>query len=124
MFDDLVTLRDPPPNRVGRCEGGIEHVLSEGAVMLAFAMHLLTTVPDLTHVAIHPDGEHGKRFDFRDWFIRHGTSIRSRWAPRHTVGSTRPLTDGRSWSIRHPDEATSRPISQGGAMSRRPRAGC
>ena len=67
-----MTLRDPPPNRVGKCEGGIEHVLSEGAVMIAFAMHLLATVPDLKHVAIHPDGEHGKRLDFRGWFLRHG----------------------------------------------------
>ena len=35
--------------------------------MVAFAMHLLRTVPGLKHVAIHPDGEHGKRFDFLGW---------------------------------------------------------
>ena len=43
--------------------------------MVAFAMHLLRTVPELRHVAIHPDGEHGKRFDFRDWLERHGFAL-------------------------------------------------
>jgi hypothetical protein len=64
MLTDLVDMRPPPPNRVGYCEGGDERHLTEGAVMVAFAMHLLRTVPGLKHVAIHPDGEHGKRFDF------------------------------------------------------------
>ena len=64
MFAHLIDKRPPPPNRVGYCEGGVERHLTEGAVMVAFAMHLLRTVPDLKHVAIHPDGEHGKRFDF------------------------------------------------------------
>jgi hypothetical protein len=41
MFDDLVTRRPAPPNRASACEGGIEHHLYEGAVMIAFAMHLL-----------------------------------------------------------------------------------
>jgi hypothetical protein len=72
MFDDLVTHREPPPNRISSCEGGVEHHLSEGAVMVAFAMHLLGTVPGLKHVAIHPDGEHGKQFDFRGWLERQG----------------------------------------------------
>lgn len=71
MYDDLITLRDPPPNRAGSCTGGQEQHLSEGAVMLAFAMHLLRSVPNLTRVAIHPDGEHGKRFDFRAWLEKH-----------------------------------------------------
>jgi hypothetical protein len=71
MFDDLISLREPPPNRVGSCDGSVEHHLSEGAVMVAFAMHLLRTVPKLKRVAIHPDGEHGKRFDFRKWFKAH-----------------------------------------------------
>ena len=50
MFDDLITLRAPPPNRVGTCEGDAEQHLSEGAVMMAFAMHLLRAVPLLTRV--------------------------------------------------------------------------
>jgi len=72
MFDGLVDVREPPRNRVGFCEGGLEHHLTEGAVMVAFAMHLLRTVPDLKHVAVHPDGEHGKRFDFKSWFGKQG----------------------------------------------------
>ena len=72
MFDDLVTYRDPPPNRVSGCGGSQEQHFSEGAVMLSFAMHLLGTVPGLNQVAIHPDGEHGKRFDFRGWLEKRG----------------------------------------------------
>jgi hypothetical protein len=44
MFDDLITDRPPPPNRMRMCEGAHEQHLSEGAVMVAFAMHLLRTV--------------------------------------------------------------------------------
>jgi hypothetical protein len=83
MFDDLISHHEPPPNRVGTCEGGVEHHLTEGAVMVAFAMHLLRTVPGLKHVAIHPDGEHGKRFDFRGWLEKHG------FAMIEPMGSTR-----------------------------------
>jgi hypothetical protein len=72
MLDGLITHHPPPPNRVQACEDGVEHHLTEGAVMLAFAMHLLRTVPGLNHVAIHPDGEHGKRFDFLSWLRNHG----------------------------------------------------
>jgi hypothetical protein len=70
MHEDLITHRPPPPNRVRGCEGGVEQHLSEGAVMLAFAMHLLRTAPGVKEVAIHPDGEHGKRFDFEGWLGR------------------------------------------------------
>ena len=66
MHEDLITRLGAPPNRLAGCEGGIEHHLTEGAVMLAFAMHLLRTVPGVTEIAIHPDGEHGKRFEFVD----------------------------------------------------------
>jgi hypothetical protein len=45
MLDNLVTHRPPPPNRVKSCEHDVEHHLSEGAVMLAFAFHLLRTMP-------------------------------------------------------------------------------
>lgn len=72
MLDDLISLREPPPNRIGSCDGGIEQHLSEGAVMVAFAMHLLRTVPGLKHVTIHPDGEHGKQFDFHKWLKGRG----------------------------------------------------
>lgn len=67
MFDDLITHSAPPPNRIGKCDGDQEHHLPEGAVMMAFAMHLLRNAPGVREVAIHPDGEHGKRFDFHGW---------------------------------------------------------
>jgi hypothetical protein len=72
MLDDLITERIPPDKRAGKCDGPAERYLSEGAVMIAFAMHLLRTVPNLNQVAIHPDGEHGKRFDFRAWLEKQG----------------------------------------------------
>lgn len=70
-FDDLITELLPPPNRVGKCAGEHEHHLYEGAVMVAYAMHLLRT-QDVRHVHIHPDGEHGKQFDFSSWLSRRG----------------------------------------------------
>lgn len=70
-FDDLVTALAPPPNRVGKHDGEHEEHLYEGAVMVAFAMHLLRTVQTRS-VRIHPDGEHGKRFDFAGWLSRRG----------------------------------------------------
>jgi hypothetical protein len=70
-FEDLVTALAPPPNRVGKAEGGYEHHLYEGAVMVAYAMHLLRTA-NAHHVRVHPDGEHGKQFDFVGWLERRG----------------------------------------------------
>lgn len=68
-FEDLVMALSPPPNRVGKSDGEHEHHLYEGAVMVAYAMHLLRT-QDTRHVRIHPDGEHGKQFDFAAWLLR------------------------------------------------------
>ena len=68
-FEDLVTALAPPPNRVGKSDGPDEHHLYEGAVMLAYAMHLLRT-QGARGVRIHPDGEHGKQFDFAAWLGR------------------------------------------------------
>ena len=62
-FEDLVTALQPPPNCVGKSEGIHEHHLYEGAVMVAYGMHILRT-QDAQHVHIHPDGEHSKQFDF------------------------------------------------------------
>jgi hypothetical protein len=72
MFDDLIVPRAPPPNRVGKCDGDHEQHLPEGAVMVAFAMHLLRTVPGLRVVSLHPDGEHAKQFDFQGWLGKRG----------------------------------------------------
>lgn len=68
-FEDLVIALEPPPNRVGKSQGDHEHHLYEGAVMVAYAMHLLRTA-NAQHVRIHPDGEHGKQFDFSGWLLR------------------------------------------------------
>jgi hypothetical protein len=68
-FEDLVTALEPPPNRVGKSDGLHEHHLYEGAVMLAYAMHLLGA-QGARDVRIHPDGEHGKQFDFAAWLGR------------------------------------------------------
>ena len=68
-FDDLVTALRPPPNRIGKSDGDHEHHLYEGAVMVAFAIHLLRT-EGAQHVRVHPDGEHGKQFDFTGWLLR------------------------------------------------------
>jgi hypothetical protein len=73
-FEGLIDRKPPPPNRKGWCEGGEEDHLTEGAVTVAFAMHLLRTIPGLKHVDIHPDGEHAKRFDFRGWLENQGFS--------------------------------------------------
>lgn len=70
-FEDLVTALAPPPNRVGRADGTLEHHLYEGAVMVAYAMHLLRH-EGAAHVRVHPDGEHGKQFDFTGWLGRRG----------------------------------------------------
>lgn len=68
-FEDLVTSLEPPPNRVGKSDGPHEHHLYEGAVMVAYAMHLLRT-QGAQDVRVHPDGEHGKQFDFAAWLGR------------------------------------------------------
>lgn len=80
-FDDLIEMVAAPEKRAAKVPGGIEHKMHEGAVMVAFAMHLLRTT-DATHVHIHPDGEHGRRFDFTGWLARQGFEKRS------SVGTT------------------------------------
>ena len=39
--------------------------------MLAFAYYLLHSIPSVNYVAIHPDGEHAKRFDIHKWLEDH-----------------------------------------------------
>lgn len=70
-LDGLVDRRAPPPNRIGKHDSDHEEHLTEGAVMIAFAMHLLRW-EGATLVRLHPDGEHGKNFDFRGWLTANG----------------------------------------------------
>ena len=72
MFEGLIKTQTPYAARAVKAEGGVEQYLTEGAVAVAFAMHLLRTVPGLKHVAIHPDGEHAKNFDFLGWLREQG----------------------------------------------------
>jgi hypothetical protein len=95
-FDDLITELAPPPNRLGRCDGERERHLHEGAVMVAYAMHLLRTTP-ATEILIHPDGEHGKRFDFAGWLGRHGFERQPGRARPDMAGPT-PTEPGSGWS--------------------------
>jgi hypothetical protein len=62
-FDDLIVERPPTAGAPADEPDGYFY---EGAVMLAYAMHLLETEP--THeVRIHPDGQHAKQFE---WHLR------------------------------------------------------
>jgi hypothetical protein len=63
MFDDLIVELERPSNRRGWCDGGGERRLTEAAVMPAYDPHLLATIPQLNLAELHPDGEHGKRFE-------------------------------------------------------------
>jgi hypothetical protein len=62
-FEDLVTARMPPPNRLGMADCEHEHHLYEGAVMVAYAMHRLRT-ESTNEVSIHPS----RRQVFNDMF--------------------------------------------------------
>jgi len=75
MFDDLIVELDPPTNRRRKCEGRERH-LTEAAVMLAYGMHLLRTVPNLEKVEFHPDGEHAKRFEIVQWLSARGFELK------------------------------------------------
>jgi hypothetical protein len=72
MFDDLIVELDPPPNRRAKCPSGKERHLTEAAVMLAYGMHLLRTVPSVTAIDLHPDGEHAKLFEIVRWISSRG----------------------------------------------------
>jgi hypothetical protein len=72
MLEDLIVELDPPPNRRAKCVGEKERHLTEAAVMLAYGMHLLRTVPELRTVTLNPDGEHAKRFEIPRWLSGQG----------------------------------------------------
>jgi len=75
VLRDLVILKTPPEKRAAKATGGNEMHLTEAAVMLAFAFHLFRRNPSLTRVEIHPDGEHGKRFDIQGWLESQGFAL-------------------------------------------------
>ena len=95
MLDDLIRFHTPEAKRADKAEGGIEHHLTEGAVMVAFAMHLFRTVEGLQHVAVHPDGEHAKYFDFEVWLADRGFAHESTMGTKLYAGIYRHA-DGRT----------------------------
>jgi hypothetical protein len=113
-FDDLVTALAPPPNRLGKADGENEHHLYEGAVTLAYAMHLLRTQPT-KEVRIHPDGEHGKQFDFFGWLGRQGFSMVSSTG-KTSYGGTYKDGEGRTIIV-NPKPGLSDVIAQVGTLT-------
>jgi hypothetical protein len=67
-FDDLIVERPPT---AGAPADQMDRHFYEGAVMLAYVMHLLRTEP-VREVRIHPDGQHARQVDFPGWLEKHG----------------------------------------------------
>lgn len=67
-FDDLIVERSPT---AGAPASEIDRHFYEGAVMLAYTMHLLRTEP-VREVKIHPDGQHARQVDFPGWLAKRG----------------------------------------------------
>jgi hypothetical protein len=67
-FDDLIVERPPSPKAPADLP---DLYFYEGAVMLAYTMHLLRTEP-VTEVRIHPDGQHARQVDFPGWLLKRG----------------------------------------------------
>lgn len=67
-FDDLIVER---PATAGAPADRIDRHFYEGAVMLAYAMHLFLTEP-VSEVRIHPDGQHARQIDFPAWLEKRG----------------------------------------------------
>lgn len=79
-LDDLVTVLEPPTGDAART-GRRELRYPEGAVMLAYAMHLMRE-EGAPEVRVHPDGEHAKQFDLGGWLARRA------FAKLSVIGST------------------------------------
>jgi hypothetical protein len=67
-FDDLIVERPPT---AGAPANQLDRHFYEGAVMLAYAMHLLRT-ESVREVRIHPDGQHARQVDFPGWLEKRG----------------------------------------------------
>jgi hypothetical protein len=89
-FDDLIVER--PPTAGAPADEPDRHFF-EGAVMLAYAMHLLETEP-VREVRIHPDGQHATQFDFPGWLAKRGFERIERG--RTVFGGMYRHADGRS----------------------------
>lgn len=110
---EYVTRHDPPEKRRAKAQGGVEERLTEASIMLAMAHYILDNATE-AEVAIHPDGEHAKRFDIPAWLGNAGfekteslggTSYGGTYRrghetvivnPRSGVGDVVGVVDGRS----------------------------
>lgn len=81
-FDDLIIER---PATAGAPADQPDRHFYEGAVMLAYAMHLLRT-QSVHEVRIHPDGQHARQVDFPAWLEKR--SFRRVAAARMTFAGT------------------------------------
>jgi hypothetical protein len=99
-LNGLIKFREPPKNRAGKAEGGLEKDFTEAAVMLAYAIYLLGKYDELNELELHPDGEHGKRFEIRDWLESQGYVLvkpqgKTAYGGRYTNGSRSILVRSR-----------------------------
>jgi len=72
MLPDLITKKIPPQKRINKTDGEFERVMPEAAIMLAFAFYIFQQNGNIGEVKIHPDGEHIKQFDIRNWLEQNG----------------------------------------------------
>jgi hypothetical protein len=91
--NDLLTLIQPTEKR----RKGLVGEFQEHPVMLAYALHVLRTT-EARRVEIHPDGEHGKCFEFRSRLLARGFEFVS---PRGTTeyGGLYRHVDGREIEV-------------------------
>jgi hypothetical protein len=114
-FDDLIVER--PPTAGAPADEPDRHFF-EGAVMLAYAMHLLETEP-VREIRIHPDGQHATQFDFPGWLAKRGFE---RVEHGHTTfGGTYRHADGRSIVVHSRPGITIEAECKGGAIETRHR---
>lgn len=83
-LQNLILIKEPPEKRLAKANGGKEHHMSEAAVMLAFAIHLFSR--GALKVSVHPDGEHGKRFEIQAWLAAHGFTWQEGWGTTSYAG--------------------------------------
>lgn len=98
-FNNLIRIKEPPANRARTADGPYEHHFDEGAIMLAYAMHLLRTT-HTPEVRIHPDGIHGIQFGFAGTLQRYGFTLSAR-SGKTTYGGTYVDEQGRKVIV-HP----------------------
>jgi hypothetical protein len=94
-LDDLIIERPPT---AGAPADKLDRHFYEGAVMLAYAMHLFRTEP-VREVRLHPDGQHARQIDFPGWLEKRG--FRRVASARSPFAGTFQDADGRRIVI-HP----------------------